>query len=121
MRSRTDNLLLAAVACSAMLLGAWPHSAPALSSDREQPIEIEADRAEADERERVTIYRGDAVITQGTLRITGETVWIYFNEDDEFIKLVSEGRPARLKQLPDGATEYQTADANRLEYYAQKT
>ena len=63
----------------------------ALSSDREQPIEIEADRAEADERARVTIYRGDAVITQGTLRITGETVWIYFNENDEFVKLVSEG------------------------------
>ena len=92
----------------------------ALSSDSEQPIHIEADRAEADESKRVTIYRGDAVITQGSLRITGETVWLYFNENDEFIKLVSIGSPAHLRQLPDGAKDYRTADARRLEYYAQK-
>ncbi len=102
------------------LLGLISASALALTTDREQPIHIEADRAEADESKRVTIYRGDAVITQGSLRITGETVWIYFNENDEFIKLVSVGTPAHLRQLPDGADDYRTADAKRLEYYAQK-
>ena len=103
-----------------LALSAHVGSTHALSSDSEQPIQIEADRAEADENRRVTIYRGDAVITQGSLRITGETVWIYFNENDEFIKLVSVGSPAHLRQLPDGAKDYRTADAKRLEYYAQK-
>lgn len=108
---RLLSLVLAALAAG---------PAPALSTDREQPINIEADRAEADERQRVTIYRGDAIITQGTLRITGETVWIYFSEDDEFVKLVSVGEPARMRQLPDGAKDFRTADAKRLEYYAQE-
>ncbi len=108
-------LLLAVTA-----LGGWAPRALALSSDREKQIEIEADSAEADEKERVTIYRGDAVITQGTLRITGDTVWIYFNEDYEFVKLVSEGKPAHMQQQPDGQKELQMADANRLEYYADK-
>ena len=108
------------VGASILVLASVITNAWALSSDRNEPIEIEADRAEANERERVTIYRGGAVITQGTLRITGETVWIYFNEKDEFVKLVSEGNPAHLRQLPDNSTEYQMADANRLEYYAQK-
>ena len=102
------------------VLGPWASTVSARSSDREQRIEIEADSAEADEKARVTIYRGDAVITQGTLRITGDTVWIYFNENYEFVKLISEGRPAHMQQQPDGDKELQTADANRLEYYADK-
>lgn len=107
---------LAAVAA----LGSWAATVVALSSDREKRIEIEADSAEADEKERVTIYRGDAVITQGTLRITGDTVWVYFNENYEFVKLISEGTPAHMQQQPDGQEGLQTADANRLEYYAEK-
>ncbi|MCP5152147.1 MAG: lipopolysaccharide transport periplasmic protein LptA [Ectothiorhodospiraceae bacterium] len=102
------------------MLTVLPGLAVALSSDRDQPIEIEANRAEADESQRVTIYKGDAVITQGTLRISGETIWIYLNAEDEFVKLVSVGRPAQMRQIPDGETEPQVADAKRLEYYADR-
>ena len=93
-------------------------SAFALSTDRDQPIDIEADQAEADDLRRVTIYRGDVVINQGTLRITGETVTIHYDQSNELTKLVSVGRPAGFRQRPDGETEYRTARANRLEYYA---
>ena len=89
-----------------------------LSTDSEQPIDIEADQAEADDLRRVTVYRGDVIITQGTLRITGETVTIHYDQENELTKLVSDGKPAAFRQLPDGETEYRTAHANRLEYYA---
>ena len=95
-------------------------SAHALSTDRDQPINIEAERAEADEKSRVTIYRGHAIITQGTLRITGDKIEIYLNEADEFVKLVSVGRPASMRQLPDDSEEYRTAKAKRLEYFADR-
>ena len=42
--------------------GAW-----ALPSDREQPIRVQADTAELDDKQGVAVYRGDVVITQGTL------------------------------------------------------
>ena len=113
-RSRATALVLG------LLLGLAAFPARGLSTDREEPINIEADRAEADEKRRVTIYRGEAIITQGTLRITGDTIWIYLNENDEFVKLVSVGHPARMRQLPDGAKDFRTADANRLEYFAQQ-
>lgn len=97
--------------------------ASALSTDREQPINIEADRAEADNLKRTTVYHGDVVITQGTLRITGKTVTIYYDEQDQITKLVSEGAPARFRQLPDGKVDvpknYQVAHASRMEYYAR--
>ena len=50
--------------------------AMALPSDREQPIRVQADSAELDERQGVAVYRGSVVITQGTLKITGDTVTI---------------------------------------------
>ena len=59
------------------ILGVAPIFAEALSTDREEPIVIEAAAAEADNQTRITVYRGDVVITQGTLRITGDTVWIH--------------------------------------------
>lgn len=96
----------------------------ALSTDSEQPINIEADRAEADDIKRTTIYRGDVVITQGTLKITGETVTIYYDENGDLTKLVSVGNPARFHQLPDGEPDvpksYQKARAKRMEYYESK-
>jgi lipopolysaccharide export system protein LptA len=103
----------------ALLLG---QGATALSTDREQPINIEADRAEADHARRITTYYGDVIITQGTLKITGDTVTIEYDDRDRLTKLVSEGAPARFRQLPDGKSDvpanYQAAQASRMEYYA---
>ncbi len=109
------------VICASLLYCA---TAFALSTDSEQPINIEADRAEADDVRKTTIYRGDVVITQGTLKITGETVTIYYNESGDLTKLVSVGKPARFHQLPDGKPDlpknYQKAEAKRMEYYEGK-
>ncbi len=92
--------------------------AAALSSDRDQPVSIEADRAEAGAHDRVSIYRGNAVIVQGTLRITGETIRIYLNADDELVKLVSVGDPASMRQLPDNSEQHHVARADRIEYFS---
>ncbi len=114
-RDKFIGLLLALSLCQGAL---------ALSTDRDQPINIEADRAEADNAKRITIYYGDVIIIQGTLKITGETVTIQYDDQDRLTKLVSEGKPARFRQLPDGKADtpenYQVAKAARMEYYARK-
>lgn len=92
----------------------------ALSTDREQPIVIEAEAGEADNRTQITIYRGDVVITQGTLRITGDTVWIHYDDSNTITKAVSVGKPAKFRQLTDGNDDYMTADAERMEYHADQ-
>jgi len=120
-RRRTDLALTLATGLA--LLAACPAPALALATDREQPIEIEADSAEADDGKRVTIYRGDVVITQGTLRISGDQVTIHYDEGNDFTKMVTLGNPARFRQLPDGKTDedanYQQARASRMEYYKE--
>lgn len=93
----------------------------ALSTDREQPIEIEADSVEADNLKGFAIYKGDVVIVQGTLKITGDHVTIHYDENGEFTKMVTLGSPANFHQLPDGKPDTpesrQRARASRMEYY----
>lgn len=108
-----------ALACLAAGL-LFSAAAPALRSDHDKPINIVADNAEADNAKQITIYKGNVVITQGSIRITGDTVTAYYDKDYKLTKLVSEGRPATFRQLPDGSKEYRTAHARRMEYYAQK-
>lgn len=88
----------------------------ALSTDSDEPITIEANRAERDNRERVMVYEGDVIIEQGTLRIIGERVVVHFDEDDETTKMIATGTPAHIRQLPEGADSYREAWANEVEY-----
>lgn len=89
----------------------------ALSTDREQPIDIVADRAEHDDAKRVTIYRGNVVIDQGSLHITGDTVTIHFDEHDDVAKMIAVGVPAHFRQLSDGEAGHRKAWAKRMEYF----
>ena len=99
---------------------AWCSQGHALNTDRHEPINIEADWAEADDKHRTTTYRGAVVITQGSIRITGDKVTMYYDESNSLAKLVAVGNPARFRQLPDGKTEYQRAKAQRMEYHADR-
>ena len=110
----------AARALAAALALAWAGAAAALSSDGDQPIHIEADNAEADQARQVSVYKGDVVITQGTLRIAGDTVTVHYDDNYDMIKMITEGRPSTFRQLPDGETQYRTARAKRMEYYANE-
>lgn len=105
---------------AAVILGIASSGALALSTDREQPIVIEAGAAEADNRAQVTVYHGDVVITQGTLRITGDTVWIHYDDSNSITKAISVGKPAKFRQRPDDKEHDMTADADRMEYHADQ-
>lgn len=94
--------------------GTW-----ALSTDKDQPIEIEADSADLDDAKGVTIYRGNVVLIQGSVRMTGDTMTVYFT-DGELDTMIMEGKPATYRQLPDDSEIYDEAEALRMEYYELK-
>ena len=101
-----------------LLAGAAP--VHALSTDSEQPIDIVADGAEHDDARRMTSYRGNVVIDQGSLHITADTVIVMFDAHDRVMKITSAGAPAHFRQLPDGETDYRKAWARRMEYFPQQ-
>nr|VFK59262.1 MAG: lipopolysaccharide transport protein LptA [Candidatus Kentron sp. TUN] len=92
----------------------------ALSTDRDQAIYIEADWAEANATHKTVVYKGSVVIIQGSMRIEGETITLYYGEDRTLAKAEVEGRPAQFQQRPDGHAQKQHAKANRMEYFANR-
>lgn len=97
------------------LLSALAHALP---SDSSQPINIQADSAELDDKRGIAIYRGDVVITQGTLKITGDTVTITMNNDGDIDVFTSEGKPAYYEQLPSPDKEIVQAYGLTIQYFA---
>ena len=98
---------------------AFAPSAPALDSDRRQPIDLKADRAELDNAAGVSVYTGNVVLTQGTLTLTGDVMRVYTGDDRRVDRIEVDGTPATYRQLPEGETEYVDAEAPRMEYYAR--
>lgn len=90
----------------------------ALESDRDQPIEIESDRAEFHELEGYTIYSGNVRLSQGSILLEAAEISIYF-ENGEVYKLVATGDRAYYEQLPAENEGKVVAQANTIEYLLQ--
>jgi lipopolysaccharide export system protein LptA len=91
-----------------------------LSTDKDQPIQVEADTAELDDKNNVSVYTGDVVLTQGSIRMTGDKMTVYNTEDDELDTLIMEGSPATYRQLPDDSDVYDEAEAKTIKYFELK-
>lgn len=94
---------------------------PALAekSDRDKPINVEADRMLVDDAKKESVFEGNVVVTQGTLQLRGDRV-IVRQDADGFSYGVAWGKPATFRQKRDGRDEYIDGFADRLEYDERK-
>lgn len=104
-----------------LLMLACAPATNALSTDKNQAIEIEADSAELDDRKNVTVYTGNVVVVQGSIRMTGEKMTVHYTDDNDLESVVMVGKPATYKQLPDDSDIYDEAEALRMEYYSPQS
>ena len=91
-----------------------PGVTAALTSDRDQPISIEADTVDIDDRNDISVYQGDVRVTQGTMRLLADTVTLYGLREPS--RITAEGAPVRFWQRPDDQDEDVRGEALRLEY-----
>ncbi len=105
--TRTTALLLVTCLFSSAVL--------ALPDDRLQDLSIQADSAELDDLNGTTTYAGSVIVQQGSMKIRADRVVIY-GRNDSYTKVVADGKPARMSQIPELGQEPVTAQANRLEY-----
>lgn len=103
------------------LLAAALVSAPALAekADREKPVEIEADTADVDDKTKTTVFKGQVVITQGTLVIRGEKVTLR-DDGKGRQSVIALGSPTTFRQKRDGTDEYIEGRAQRMDYDSQR-
>lgn len=101
-----------------LLLLLFPGTAFALSSDRDQPIQIESDTADLDEGRDLSIYRGNVRVTQGSLKLFADKLTVYGLQDPK--RMVATGKKARFRQRPDGKDKDIEGEALSMEYLLNK-
>ncbi|MHC8355811.1 lipopolysaccharide transport periplasmic protein LptA [Pseudomonas sp. LB3P81] len=74
-------------------------SAWALPNDQQQPIRIQADDAQLDDKNGVATYTGDVIITQGSMKVTGNKVTITRTPAGDIDVVTSVGNLAYFEQL----------------------
>ena len=97
-----NKTTLCIIAFSILLIALLPLSAQALSTDRDQPAEIEADDIEFDFKKGVRTYLHNVLVVQGTLRIKADKMVTLYNADGDLDTATAWGSLARFKQRPDG-------------------
>jgi lipopolysaccharide export system protein LptA len=103
--------LLPALLCLAIF---YPRVGHGLSGDTEQPIQVEADSAEYDDKTGTSVYRGKVRMIQGSMVLTGDVVTV-LTPGQRLTKIIADGHKATFKMLrDDGETVY--AEAEHLEY-----
>lgn len=111
----TKRLLLAAVLAAAAL------PAMALTTDREQPIEVHADQFNGDEVKQTAVYSGSVTVDQGSINIRGARLELRITPKG-YRQATVTGAPARFKQQRDpdpkqpAVDEWMHAEANRIVY-----
>jgi len=91
-----------------------------LSTDRNQSLNIEADKAQLDNLKGFTIYSGNVIVNQGTLQLFADKVTLTYNAEKQVQTIIAEsnGQMVRFKQLLDNKEEVR-AQAKKMEYLAK--
>jgi lipopolysaccharide export system protein LptA len=98
----------------ALALGVSASTAYAAPSD---PVEVEADQLDIDQRAGTAVYRGNVEIRQGEMRLRGDQVEITRNEAGELSRATAIGDRAYMRHRPDGQEELMEGQARRIIYY----
>lgn len=94
------------------------HPVFAERADRGKPVNIEADKVNVDDRNKVHVFEGNVVLIQGSLTIRSAKL-VVTQDADGFQKSVSSGGQgglARIRQKREGKDDYVEGEAERIEY-----
>jgi lipopolysaccharide export system protein LptA len=90
-----------------------------LSEDTRQPIQVQADSVEVDDKRGQSVYRGNVRLTQGSIVLQADVLTVH-HPGRHLEKAIAEGKPARYRQLMDQKPQELRAEAPRMEYSANQ-
>lgn len=92
-----------------------PTLAAALPEDRSRPINLEASRGQIDQKSGVSVYEGNVVISQGSMKLTADTATIHV-KDGGFQRMEATGKPVNLRYRPTADKPEILGTSQRVEY-----
>lgn len=90
-------------------------NALALSTDKDQPIVVEADGMEVDDGKGITTYQGNVVLDQGSIHLTADKL-IILQKNGATDEIQAEGQPVKFRQRPDGKDKDVKGSSKQLKY-----
>jgi len=108
-------LVLTIVAC----IIASP-TACALKTDSDKPMNISAHSLDILYEDRKSILTGDALITQGTTKLSGEKIIIYYDKNNKFEKMFAYGNKntqAQYNTILDKNYSLFSSTADTIQYF----
>lgn len=112
MYPRRTEALLAACALVASL---WAPSGCAEPADRDQPINLEADRVTVDDARQISTFTGSVRLSQGTLLILGDTIIVTQNKRGS-MHVEAHGKTASFRQKREAAEGYVEGYGEHIAY-----
>jgi lipopolysaccharide export system protein LptA len=103
---------------SALLVMTLTPVAYALDSDRDAPVHLEADHATYNQQTGVTVYTGNVIVVQGTIRLQADNVVANLDTNRTIKNVTAIGKPAKFQQKvsPDKGIVY--GDGDQIYYDA---
>jgi lipopolysaccharide export system protein LptA len=98
-----------------ILLGLYPAISWAERSDRDKPMQMEADRVVVDDRNQSSTFEGNVQMRQGTLLIEASKIVVVQEQAGASI-MTATGQPAHFRQKRDGVNEYADGFGERIVY-----
>jgi lipopolysaccharide export system protein LptA len=80
-------------------------------------VQLRADRIDVDQKKGLSLYRGNVVFSQGTLRLTAARAEVQ-SRATVIETVTAEGQPVTFRQRPEGLTEFIEGAASRAVYHA---
>ena len=90
----------------------------AYESDSDEPIFLESDSAKWDEESQKSTYRGNVIVTQGSMLLTGELL-IVTSKNNEINRMEITGEKAKYKQKTITG-KIINGEAKKIQYYVDK-
>jgi lipopolysaccharide export system protein LptA len=103
-----------ALALLVSLLG-LPLPVHAERADRTKPINLESDSMRIDDAQKISVFEGKVVMTQGTLTIRADKITVRQDKEGNQYGSAS-GNPATFRQRRDSDEGFIEGDAERIEY-----
>jgi lipopolysaccharide export system protein LptA len=102
--------------CVPLMLMLSLSCAHAKTGDRNQPMNNLSDSTDGfNAPNTMTTLTGHVVVTQGSMKATGDVAYLYLDADSQVSRIVMKGNPAHIQQLDD-KDKLMTGEAPTLDY-----
>jgi len=89
----------------------------ALEGDTKEPMTLESNSGFFDDQKGLSVYTGDVIIIQGSMRMEADKVIVYMDKQREITKMVATGNFVTFQQTPEDGKDIVHGKSLKADYF----